>query len=606
MKPNFFRIASMTLGAMSMVMSAGFAHAEPKHGISMYGEPALPQDFVSLPYANADAPKGGRIVLGEGGSFTSLNPHMQKSQVPWMLRFYGYESLMGRSWDEPFTLYGLLAESVETSPERDWVEFTLRPEARFADGSPVTVEDVIWSYETLGTIGHPRYLGAWTKVEKIEQTGERKVRLTFNTDDRELALIMGMRPILKKAQWDGKEFNQSGFDIIPITTAPYQIGEFEPGKFVTLVRNPDYWGKDLPFMKGKANLDEIRMEFYLDGSVMFEAFKAGLLTSFREGNANKWETQYDFEAVKNGSVTKSEIAHQRPTGIEGFVMNTRNPLFEDWRVREALIHLYNFEGINDTITGGTLPRITSYYSNSPLGMQEGPATGRVAELLEPYKDSLKPGTLEGYTLPVSDGSRANRGNTRKALALFKEAGWEIEDNVMQNAQGQPFEFELLVQTGAEENIRKGNIFVESLVPLGIKATLTRIDAPQFKERTQVYDFDMAYYKRGLSLSPGNEQLLYWGKEGIETPGSRNWMGMNEPAAEAMIHEMLNAKSQDDFVAAVRALDRVLISGRYVIPFAYSNIARIAHDSALKYPEHVPIYGDWIMYHPDVWWSEEEK
>lgn len=605
MKPVIFQKTPQIVAAICAVFAAGIAQAEPKHGLSMYGDPALPQDFVSLPYTNPSAPKGGRIVLGEAGSFTSLNPHMQKSQVPWMLRFYGYESLMGRSWDEPFTLYGLLAESVETSPERDWVEFTLRPEARFADGSPVTVEDVIWSYETLGTIGHPRYLGAWSKVEKIEAIGARSVRLTFNTEDRELALIMGMRPILKKAQWDGQEFNQAGFDLIPITTAPYQVGDFEAGKYVTLERNLDYWGKDLPFMQGKANLDEIRMEFYLDGSVMFEAFKAGLLTSFREGNANKWETLYNFDAVTKGEVTQSEIAHQRPTGIEGFVMNTRNPKFADWQVREALISLYNFEYINDTITGGTLPRISSYFSNSPLGMEDGAATGRVAELLAPFADTLKPGTLEGYTLPTSDGSRSNRKNTRRALGLFKEAGWEIKDNVMQK-DGEPFKFEILVKTGSEENLRRGNIFVESLVPLGIKATLTRIDAPQLKERTQVYDFDMAYYRRGLSLSPGNEQLLYWGKDGIENPGTRNWMGMNEPAAEAMINEMLNAESQDNFRSAVRALDRVLISGRYVIPFAYSNVARIAHNSALKYPEHVPIYGDWIMYHPDVWWSEEMK
>ncbi|MEY8117971.1 extracellular solute-binding protein [Falsihalocynthiibacter sp. BN13B15] len=606
MKPDIFQITRQSICALGIVLAAGVAQAEPKHGLSMYGEPALPHDFVSLPYVNPDAPKGGRIVLGESGSFTSLNPHMQKSQVPWMLRFYAYESLMGRSYDEPFTLYGLLAESVETSPERDWVEFTLRPEAKFADGTPVTVEDVIWSYETLGTIGHPRYLGAWSKVDKIEATGERTVRLTFNIDDRELALIMGMRPILKKAQWDGQEFNQGGFDIIPITTAPYQIGDFDAGKYVTLVRNPDYWGKDLPFMKGKANLDEIRMEFYLDGSVMFEAFKAGLLTSFREGNSAKWDTQYGFDAVTRGDITKSEIPHQRPTGIEGFVMNTRNPLFEDWRVREALISLYNFEAINDTITGGALPRITSYFSNSPLGMLAGPAEGRVAELLAPFADTLKPGTLEGYTLPVSDGTLTNRKGIRRAVALFKEAGWEIKDHVMQNAEGTPFAFEILVNTGADENLRMGNMFVESLIPLGIDATLTRIDSPQLKERTQVYDFEMAYYQVGLSLSPGNEQMLYWGHEGIENPGTRNWMGMNEPAAEAMINVMLTAESQDEFKAAVRALDRVLISGRYVIPFAYSNIARIAHDSSLKYPEHVPIYGDWIMYHPDVWWSEETK
>lgn len=606
MKLDIFRKLGQSLTVFAMMSAAQSAHAEPQHGLSMYGAPALPHDFVSLPYVNAAAPKGGRIVLGESGSFNSLNPHMAKTKTPWMLRFYGYESLMGRSWDEPFTLYGLLAESVEVGPDRDWVEFTLRPEAKFADGSPVTVEDVIWSYETLGTEGHPRYLGAWTKVEKIEATGPRRVRLTFNVADRELALLMGMRPILKKAQWDGQAFNQTGFDLIPITTAPYQIGDFEVGKYVTLKRNPDYWGKDLPFMKGRANLDEIRMEFYLDGSVMFEAFKAGLLTSFREGNAVKWQEQYDYDAVTKGEVVKTEVMHQRPTGITGFVMNTRKEKFADWRVREALITLYNFEEINATVSGGTLPRISSYFANSPLGMHEGPATGRVAELLAPFADQLKPDTLEGYTLPVSSGDRGNRKNTRRALGLFEAAGWTIKDNVMQDADGTAFEFEILLSTSATENIRKANIYVEALRPLGISATLTRVDSAQFTERTQAYDFDMAYYRRGLSLSPGNEQMLYWGSQGIETPGSRNWMGMNEPAAEAMIDAMLTAQNHQDYVAAVRALDRVLISGRYVIPFSYSNIARIAHDSALKYPDYVPIYGDWIMYHPDVWWSEETK
>ncbi|MCV6824377.1 MULTISPECIES: extracellular solute-binding protein [Halocynthiibacter] len=606
MRLDLFQTAGRFMGAISLVFATGFANAEPKHGISMYGEPALPHDFVSLPYVNANAPKGGKIVLGEGGSFDSLNPHIAKSRVPWMLRFYAYESLMARSWDEPFTLYGLLAESVETSEERDWVQFTLRPEARFADGSPVTVEDVIWSYETLGTagVGHPRYLGAWSKVEKAEAIDERTVRFTFKEPDRELALIMGMRPILKKAQWDGKEFNQGGFDIIPITTAPYQVGDFEPGKYVSLVRNPDYWGKDLPVNKGRANLDEIRMEFYLDGSVMFEAFKAGILTSFRETNAAKWEENYDFPAITSGKFVKSEIAHQRPTGITGFVMNTRRDQFKDWRVREALITLFNFEAINDTVSGGTLPRITSYFDNSPLGMKDGPAEGKVAELLEPYADDLLPGTIEGYTLPVSDGSLANRKNVRTALGLFKEAGWEIKDGKMQNAAGEPFQFEIVINAGDKSNERIGNLYVEALQPLGIDATLSRVDSAELKERTQIYDFDMAYYRRGLSLSPGNEQYNYWGSEGVEAPGSRNWMGMDVPAAEAMIDAMLNAPSQDDFVAAVRALDRILTSGRYVIPFSYSNIARIAHDSRLKYPEHVPIYGDWIMYQPDVWWMEE--
>ncbi|MEL6609398.1 MAG: ABC transporter substrate-binding protein, partial [Pseudomonadota bacterium] len=296
MGPDFFvncrRVSAVLAVALAAGFGAGAVGAEPQHGIAMYGDPALPPDFVSLPYANADAPTGGRIVQGETGSFDSLNPHVRKGRVPWQLRFLAYESLMGRSYDEPFTLYGVIAESIETDEDRSWVEFTLREEARFSDGSPITVEDVMWSYETLGTIGHPRYAGLWSKIASMEQTGTRKVRFTFNVEDRELALITGLRPILKKAQWDGIDMREAPIDMIPIASAPYVIDAYDPGVFVSLKRDPDYWGADIPFRKGTNNLDEIRMEFYADGGVMFEAFKAGELTTFRETNAQKWETQF--------------------------------------------------------------------------------------------------------------------------------------------------------------------------------------------------------------------------------------------------------------------------------------------------------------------------
>ena len=589
----------------AIFLTGAMATAEPKHGIAMYGEPALAPDFVSLPYANPDAPRGGKIVTAETGSFDSLNPHIQKGSVPWQLRFLAYESLMGRSWDEPFTLYGLLAESIETGPNREWVEFTIRPEAKFSDGSPVTVEDVMWSYETLGTKGHGRYAGAWKKVETMEQTGERSVRFTFNVEDREMALIIGMRPILKKSQWDGLDFEQSGLDVIPISSAPYVIADFEAGRFVSLQRNPDYWGNDLNFRRGTNNLDEIRLEFFVDGTAAFESFKAGIVNTNREFNAQKWETQYDFPAIDSGDVIKSIIPHQRPSGITGFVMNTRRAPFDDWRVRDALMHAFNFEFINQTQTGGKQSRITSYFSNSVLGMQEGPATGRVLELLEPFADVLFPGAIEGYALPVSDGSARNRANIKIATDILADAGWAVDDaGVLRDTDGTAFEFEVLLKSGSTENEAIMDIYVQALQRLGIQATLTAIDSAQYKERTNAYDFDMTYYRRGLSLSPGNEQNLYWGKEGIEKPGTRNWMGMNSPAAEAMINEILNSGSRDDFVAATRALDRVLTTGRYVIPIYQWNISRVAHSKNLKYPENLPIYGDWIGWQPDVWWYEE--
>lgn len=606
MKLHYFPKSPNFLTVFALVFAASTAQADPKHAIAMYGEPELPPDFVSLPYANPEAPKGGRIVFAQPGSFDSLNPHILKGRSPWGVRAHVFETLMGRSYDEPFSLYGLLAESIEVGPNREWVEFTLRPEAKFTDGSPVTVEDVMWSYETLGTIGHPRYHSTWSQVEAMEQTGERSIKFTFSSDNKELALLMGMRPILKKAQWDGRDFEQSGFDVVPIGSSPYTIDSYEAGRFISFKRNPDYWGKDLPFMQGQANLDEIRYDFYGDGDVVFEAFKAGEANAYRENNAAKWDTQYNFPRVQSGDVVKALIPHKRPSGIIGFVMNTRRDVFKDWRVRDAMMHAFNFEYINETITGGEQPRIESYYSNSVLGMDHGPATEQVRAYLEPFADELLPGALEGYSLPVGDGTERNRGNIRKAMDLMEEAGWTVQDGIMKNDQGEPFTFEIVLNQGATETQLIIDLFAASLSRMGITPKITAVDGAQYNERTQVYDFDMAYYIRGLSLSPGNEQYLYWGKDGVENPGTRNWMGMDSPAAEAMIGHILTAENQNDFRSAVKALDRVLTTGRYVIPIWYADYSRQAYDKHLKYSDYIPMYGDWIGWQPDVWWWQDDS
>lgn len=596
----FARIAAATAVAFGL---AGAGFAQPMHGIAMYGDPALPPDYTHLPYANPDAPTGGRIVTGETGSFDSLNPHIRQGSVPWQLRFLAYESLLGRSWDEPFTLYGLLAESVEVAEDNSWVEFTLRPEARFSDGSPVTVEDVIWSFETLGTEGHPRYLGAWTRVEGIEAVGARTVRITFSEPDRELAMIMGLRPILKAAQWDDTPFTESGLDVIPIATAPYVIDDFEAGRFVSLRRDPDYWGADLPFRRGTNVIDEVRMEFFADGTAMFEAFTAGILSTMRETSAQAWATNYDFPRVRSGEVVLSEIPHQRPSGMTGLVMNTRDADFTDWRVREAMIQAFPAEFINQTLNAGVDPRITSYFANSPLAMRPGPAEGRVAEFLMPFEGVLLPGATEGYVMPVSDGTERNRQGIATALEALEAAGYRVQDGVMTRPDGTPFTFEILLQTGSSENDAIVNIYTEALARLGIAVEVSRVDAAQFRERRDAFDFDMIYERYGLSLSPGNEQYSYWGCETVDVPGSRNLMGACHPAIEAMIDQMLNSESQDDYVAAVRALDRVLTSMRYVVPFWHNPVSRLAHNAELRYPETIPIYGDWIGWQPDVWWVE---
>ncbi|WP_166415583.1 extracellular solute-binding protein [Cochlodiniinecator piscidefendens] len=605
MKSDFFRHFRRIGAVICIFASAGIAHAEAQHGIAMYGDPVLPPDFVSLPYANPDAPQGGQIIFGEGGGFDSLNPYILKGDAPWGIRVHVVESLMGRNWDEPFALYGLLAESIETGPSREWVEFTLREEAAFSDGSPVTVDDVIWSFETLGTEGHSRYRNSWGKVDQIEQVGERSLRITFNTPDLELALIMGLRPVLQRAQWEGMDFADSdGLDMFPIGTGPYVISDMDPGRQITFTRNPDYWGNDLPFNRGRHNLDEIRYDFFGDGDVAFEAFKAGETSSYREFNAAKWDNQYDFPAIQNGDIVQSLIPHQRPSGITGFVMNTRNPIFADWRVREALILAFNFEFINETLNGGTEPRITSYFSNSVLAMSHDAAQGGVLDLLEPFADDLLPGTIEGYSLPQSDGTTRNRRNIRAAIGLFEQAGWTVQNGIMADGNGTPFAFEILLQSGSGENQSIIDIYTSALGRLGITPTVSSVDSAQYRERANTYDFDMAYYRRGLSLSPGNEQRLYWGSEGITEPGTRNWMGMNSPAAEAMIDAMLNAESQVDFLDATRALDRILTAGRYVLPIWHNPVSRLAHARELHYPDVLPMYGDWSGFQPDVWWWEE--
>lgn len=604
MKQVFFNGLRAASVAALLISMAGIAAAEPKHGIAMYGEPALPPDFVSLPYANPDAPKGGKIVFGESGGFDSLNPFIVKGTAPTGVSLLTVETLLGRSYDEPFSLYGVLAESVDTDDARSFVEFTLRDGAKFSDGAPVTVEDVLWSFEKLGTDGSPRYATAWKKIAKAEKTGDRKVKFTFTELDREMPLILGLRPILEKAQWEGKDFTATTLEA-PIGSGPYTVAEFEPGKFISFKKNPNWWGKDLPFYKGQHNFDEVRYEYFGDGGVVFEAFKAGEITSYREANPAKWLSNYDLPAVTAGDVVKSDIPHVRPSGIDGFVFNTRKPIFADWRVREALIDAFNFELVNQTLNGGAVPRICSYYCNSELGAQpETPATGKVLDLLTPFKDQLLPGAIEGYTLPVSDGSEANRANLRKATKLLEEAGWTVQDGTLKNAKGEPFAFEILLVNGEDDFIAAANIYVEALKRLGIDAKLTTVDSAQYKERTTAYDFDMTHYIRSLSLSPGNEQMLYWGSAGVTEPGTRNWMGMNSPAAEAMIQTMLSSTDRADFVAAVQALDRILTTGRYVVPIWYANVSHLAHAKQLHFPEKLPIYGDWLGFQPEVWWYQE--
>jgi len=591
---------------LAVTLSPLAAPAEPKHGIAMYGQPDLPPDLVSFPQANPEAPKGGSLTMAVSGSFDSLNPFITAGSPAEGISPLTFETLMARSFDEPFTLYGLLAESIETDDARTFVEFTLREGAEFSDGSPVTVEDVLWSFETLGTIGNPRFLGAWKKVATAEAVGTRGVRFTFNTEDRELPLILGLRPILRKADFDGKDFEATTLEKLT-GSGPYVVDTVDPGVSIAYRRNPDWWGKDLPVNRGLWNFDTIRYDYFANPVAVFESVKSGGISAYREDNPARWASRYDFPAITNGDMIKLEVPHQRPSGIIGFVMNTRKPQFQDWRVREAMIELFNFDFINRTVTGGVAPRITSYFSNSPFSMQPGtPAEGAVLAQLEPFKADLLPGTLEGYVLPESDGTPQNRAGLRRALALLQEAGWAVdEDGVLKNAEGTPFAFEILLTIGQDEAASIAAIYIEALQKAGITANVTLLDSAQMKIRTDTFDFDMTYMIRTMSLSPGNEQNLYWSSPAADTEGSRNWMGVKSPAIDATIAAMLAARTAEDAATAAQALDRLLTAGRYVVPFWFADRNLIVHDNALKQPEKVQLYGDWgNSYLPALWWYEE--
>ena len=589
--------------ALSLALApiCGGAGAEPTHGLAMHGAPALAPDFDHLPYADPAAPKGGRLVLGELGGFDSLNPYILKGRSVWAVRGLMVESLLARSWDEPFTLYGQLAGRVETPPDRSWVEFELREEARFSDGSPVTPEDVIWSMEVLAEKGLPGFRSSWDKVSRTEVTGPRSVRFHFDAPDREMPLIIGLRPILKKAAFEGRDFAESSMEPL-VTSGPYVVESAEPGRRVVFRKDPDWWGADLPLNAGLWNLDEIRYEWFKDESARFEAFRAGDIDVFRDGDPDRWAEGYGFPAAERGDVTRAEIPHQRPSGLTGFVFNTRRDLFKDVRVRQALAEAFDFEWINNTLNRGAYARIRSPFGGTPLGF-EGAAEGAEREILAPFAEDLPEGALgSDFAWPETDGEGRSRRNLRKAARLLAEAGWQIQNGVLMGPERKRFRFEILLSGPAWEPAAQ--VFAKSLSVLGIQATVRLGDGAQYQARRSDYDYDMIVNTWAMSLSPGNEQRFYWGREGVTAPGTRNYPGVDSPAAEAAIDALLAAEDPADFQAAARALDRVLTTGIYVIPLWHAPTSRIAYWKGLGYPERLPLYGDWSGWLPDVWWRAE--
>jgi len=563
----------------------------------MHGAPALPENFTAFPYANPDAPKGGRIVEGILGTFDSLNPFIVQGLPLQPIRGYVVESLMARNYDEPFTLYGLLARSIETDGARSYVTFTLDPAAHFSDGTPVTAEDVVFSWQLLRDHGRPSHRSYYSKVAKAEILDPRTVRFDFaEASDRELPLILGLMPVLTKHAIDVATFENTTLKK-PIGSGPYVVDKVEVGKSVTLRRDPNYWGRALQVNRGLWNFDEARFDFYRDDNAYFQAFAAGLYDVRRETDPTRWETAYNIPAVRDGRIVKESFHSGLPKFASDFVFNTRRSIFADVRVRQAIALLFDFQWINRNFFYNLYRRSASYFDDSELSAYRRPTDDDERALLAPFPGAVRADVLDGtWSPPVSDGSGRDRTILRQALTLFETAGYELDGTTLRSrATGRPFAFEIMVTNRDDERLALA--FSTMLARAGIAVQVRLADAVQYQERLSTFDFDMIEYRWEQSLSPGNEQNFYFSAAAADQPGSRNYMGVKSAAADAMIAAILKARTRDGLVAAVRALDRVLISGSYVVPLFYLPQQWVARWAYLQHPTRTSLYG----YLPETWW-----
>ncbi len=563
----------------------------------MHGLPKHPPGFSHFPYVNPDAPRGGKLVLGQQGTFDSLNPFIIKGVSAHGLRDYVFESLLARSGDEPFTLYGLLAESLELPSDRSSVTFHLRPEARFADGQPITPEDVLFSHAVLKEKGWPYHRSHYGKVAKAEKVGERSVRFTFKAaGDREAPLLLGLMPILPSHKLTPETFERTTLEP-PLGSGPYVVARVDPGRSLVYRRNPDWWARELPVVRGRFNFDEIRVDYFRDASTLFEAFKVGAIDVRIEDDPVRWVDGYRFAAVEDGRAVKAEPATQLPSGMPALVFNTRRPHFQDPRVRRAFILAFDAEWINRSLFNGVYKRTQSYFERSYLSSHARPADVAERTLLAPFAGEVKPEVLDGtFRFPGSDGSGDNRANLRAAHHLLKEAGYKLEGGRLTKGS-QPLTVEFMAETRAQERLVLS--FQRMLARLGIELKVRQVDSTQFTKRLLSFDYDMVQWTWPASLSPGNEQINRWSSRTATSEGSLNLAGVSNPAADAMIVALLRAESAEDFRAAVRAFDRVLVSGDYAIPLFHLPRAWVAYWSHLKRPSVAPLGGFDI----DTWWTE---
>ena len=570
------------------------------HAISMFDSeiPRYPADFRHFDYVNPDAPKGGSLRLASQGSFDSFHPFIPKGNA---VSTGAVETLLITSADEPFTGYGLIAEQVEWPRDRAWVIFHIRPEARWHDGTPITAEDVAWSFETLVSQGNPQYRFYYGAVASVEALDAARVRFTFSeSDNRELPLIVGQLPILPKHYWATRDFAATTLDP-PLGSGPYQITDFEAGRFTVRQRVENYWGKDLAVRQGLNNFDAIRTVFFRDATPIRLALKAGDIDFRLENQAKAWAEDYNVAVVEKGWLKKDLVPHRMPTGMQAFVMNTRREQFADPRVREALTLAFDFEWTNRNLFNGQYTRTGSYFSNSDLAAR-GKPQGEELAVLEPFRGKVPDSVFgDAYTPPVTDGSGWLRDNLRRANMLLKDAGWVVKDLRLVNAAtGEPFRFEILLVTPAFERIALP--YVRNLKRLGIEAKVRLVDENQYINRFRQFDFDMMVWVWGQSETPGNEQYEYWSQAAADSEGSRNLAGVRDPVVDELIALMLRSESREQLSQRTRALDRVLLWGHYVVPHWHIRADRVLYWDKFGMPK-MPVRTGVMT---DRWWFDAER
>lgn len=591
------------IGGLLALVSAGGAYAEPRHGLSVFGDLKYPPDFKHFEYVNPDAPKGGRASqIGSAGrtTFDSFNNFILKGDAAQGLELL-FDSLMVRAHDEPDAVYGLVAESADVAPDGMSVTFKLRDGAKFADGSAVTATDLVFSFETLKSKGHPSIGMMLRDVAKAEALDPLTVRYTFAGDlVRDLPIAVATLPILSKAYYTTVEFDKTTLDR-PLGSGPYRIGEFKAGTFVSYLRRDDYWGKDLPVNRGHFNFDEVRYEYFRDRQLELEGLLGGSFDFREEFTSKAWATGYDRPAVRDGLVIRETLPDERPSGAQGFFINTRRDKFKDVRVREALGLAFDFEWSNKNLFYGLYTRTASFFENSDMKAEGRPSPEELA-LLEPFRDKLHPAVFEdAYVPPTTDGSGNVRHLLRRAAQLLTEAGWQQTPNGLRNAKGESLDVEILYFDSSFERII--GPYVKNLSAIGVNATMRIVDPSQYERRVKDFDFDLTTQRYSLRLTPGVELKTFWGSEAAALTGSYNLAGIADPVLDQLIEKVIAAKSRSELVAAAKAADRVLRAGHYWIPQWYKGSHNIAYWNKFGRPAVKPKYERGAL---DTWWYDAEK